>query len=397
MHCHSWLPQSRAIINHSKARSVDPLLKHRRLFGTDLRVNLVGGHGGVLREVNHVLPREELEVALGEWLATKVAVRSGHIVLGLAQTEVAGESAWTRVEIDLHNVCDALCSEAALLGAVRLDEERERLRHADRIRELHESPLAEAGLDNRLGHPAARIRRRTVDLRRVFAREGAAAMRSPTAVRIDNDLAAGQACVALWATDDELSRRINVQVARVAAVDRESRRSALELDLLERCDNHFVVDQLIHRLHRGRNHLLARVLFPHVLAVLLDRALRLERLCVLGGDDDRVDHQRLDRAVGVLLVLDGHLRLAIRAEPPQRAVLAHVCELLAELRRHQVRQRHARLGLVRGVPEHDALVAGADVEVRLAHVHAASNVRRLLVDAHKHLTCLAGEALRVDR
>ena len=117
----------------------------------------------------------------------------------------------------------------------------------------------------------------------------------------------------------------------------------------------------------------------------------------LGRDDDGVDHERLNRAVGVLLVLDRDLRLAVGAEPPERAVLAHVGEGLAELGRHQVGERHARLGLVRGVAEHDALVARADVEVRLADVHAAGNVGRLLVDADEHLARVAREALRVDR
>ena len=73
-----------------------------------------------------------------------------------------------------------------------------------------------------------------------------------------------------------------------------------------------------------------------VLAVLLLGALGLERLGVLGGDDNGVDHGGLDRAVGVLVVLDGDLGLAVGAQPPQGAVLAHVRQHLAELGRHQV-------------------------------------------------------------
>lgn len=60
-------------------------------------------------------------------------------------------------------------------------------------------------------------------------------------------------------------------------------------------------------------------------------------------------------------------------------------------------ERHVALRLVRRVPKHDALVAGPHVQIRLAHVHAARNVGRLLVDAHQHLARVAGETLRVDR
>ena len=61
-----------------------------------------------------------------------------------------------------------------------------------------------------------------------------------------------------------------------------------------------------------------------------------------------------------------------------------------------MRERHAVLGLVGRVAEHDALIAGADIQVGLAHVHATRNVRRLLVDADEHLARLAREALGVD-
>jgi len=83
-------------------------------------------------------------------------------------------------------------------------------------------------------------------------------------------------------------------------------------------------------------------------------------------------------------VLDRDLRLAVGAQPPERAILAHVGELLAQARRDQVRERHAVSSLVRGVAKHDALVAGVNVQVQLAHVHAARDVGRLLLGAHQH-------------
>mmetsp|Transcript_24426 Transcript_24426/g.58520 ORF Transcript_24426/g.58520 Transcript_24426/m.58520 type:complete len:497 (+) Transcript_24426:101-1591(+) len=383
---------------------IDPLGEDLLLGLLDGLLDVVGRHLDVRLQVLGVLPREEGLAVLGVRRAAEVAVRGGDVVLRLAKLQVARERAGARVEVDLHDVGDRLRGQVTVLGAVGLDEEGERLGDADGVRQLHARALAQARRDDGLGHPAARVGRRAVDLGRVLAREGAAAVRAPAAVGINDDLAAGQAGVALRAADDELARRVDVQVARLAVVQRGGGLAVLQLDRVERREDHVLVDRLVHVGHGRSDLLLARVLAAHVLAGLLGRALLLERLGVLGGDDDRVDLLRLDRAVGLLHVLDRDLRLAVRAQPPERAVLAHVGELLAQAGRDQVRQRHAVGGLVRRVAEHDALVAGADVQVGLAHravgvvtVHAAGDVGRLLVDAHEHLAGVAREALGRDR
>mmetsp|Transcript_26063 Transcript_26063/g.67361 ORF Transcript_26063/g.67361 Transcript_26063/m.67361 type:complete len:217 (-) Transcript_26063:348-998(-) len=216
-------------------------------------------------------------------------------------------------------------------------------------------------------------------------------MRTPAAVRVNDDLPAGESGVPLRATDDELTRRVDVHVARLTVVQRDRWLAVLEDDLLKRLLHDMLHDRLVHVLHGWGSLILASV------ASDLRLALGLLRLSVLGGDDDRVDLHRFDRAICVLLVLDRDLRLAIRTQPPERAILAHIRELLAKSRRDEVRERHAVLGLVRGVAEHDALVTSADVEIILADVHAARDVRRLLVDAHKHLARVARHALRCDR
>ena len=77
-------------------------------------------------------------------------------------------------------------------------------------------------------------------------------------------------------------------------------------------------------------------------------------LGVLAGDDDGVE---ADRAVAV--VLDGDLGLAVGAQVGHGAVLAHRGELLGEPVRQPDRQRHQLGGVVAGVAEHQALVAGA--------------------------------------
>merc|ERR1719409_1108278 len=55
--------------------------------------------------------------------------------------------------------------------------------------------------------------------------------------------------------------------------------------------------------------------------------------------------------------------------------------------------RHRILRLIRGVAEHDALVASADVHLVLPDVHATSNVGALLVDRNLHVRGVAAQAL----
>ena len=98
------------------------------------------------------------------------------------------------------------------------------------------------------------------------------------------------------------------------------------------------------------------------------------------------------RAVRLLHVLDRDLHLAVGAQPPDRAILAHVGELLGP-----GASRSGQHSLVRGVAKHAALVAGANVQVATCPcAHAARDVGRL-VDAHQHLASVAREALGLDR
>ena len=83
--------------------------------------------------------------------------------------------------------------------------------------------------------------------------------------------------------------------------------------------------------------------------------VEVDVLGVLRGEHDGVD---ADRAV-VGVVLDGDLGLAVGAQVGQRAVLADRGELLGEALRDHDRQRHQLVGVVAGVAEHQALVAGA--------------------------------------
>jgi hypothetical protein len=90
-----------------------------------------------------------------------------------------------------------------------VDVDRHRLGHADGVGELDGAAVGEAGGDDVLGEVARRIGGRAVDLGRVLAREGAAAVRGRAAVGVDDDLAAGEAGVAVGPPMTKLAGRVD--------------------------------------------------------------------------------------------------------------------------------------------------------------------------------------------
>ena len=119
---------------------------------------------------------------------------------------------------------------------------------------------------------------------------------------------------------------------------------------------------------------------------------------VLGGEHHRVD---ADGAV-LVVVLDGDLGLAVGAQVVERAVLAYLGEPLGEPVRDGDRQRHQLGGVVGGVAEHQALVAGALLVERVlggadprlvAVVDALRDVGGLAADGDLDAAGLAVEAL----
>src|SRR4030095_12831108 len=90
------------------------------------------------------------------------------------------------------------------------------------VRALHWSPRGQAGRDDVLGDVARHVAGGAVDLRRILAREGAAAVRARAAVRIDDDLPSGEAGVAHRPARHEAPGRIYMDHA------------ALEVDELRR-------------------------------------------------------------------------------------------------------------------------------------------------------------------
>jgi len=153
--------------------------------------------------------------------------------------------------------------------------------------------------------------------------EKAPPMSAPATVCVDDDLATREASISLWASDDELPGGIDVKMG-VIAIQRDCRLAILQFDLLKAFHDHILLNVLVHHFHSWRSHLWALV----PLAFLAAHSLAW--FGVLRGDNDRVNLQRLHRAIVILLVLDCYLGLAIRPQPPQRTVLADVCQLLAQ-------------------------------------------------------------------
>merc|ERR1719440_295106 len=188
-------------------------------------------------------------------------------------------------------------------------------------------------------------------------------------------------CIALGTSNDELAGGIDVQIC-VITEKCESGLTILQSDFFQSLFDHVLHNQLVHFFHAGSRHLSACV------ASTLLAAHGLQGFSMLSGDHHGVNLQWLHRAICLLRILDGNLSLAIWAQPPQLATLAHIGELLAQASGHGMCQWHAILGLVASISKHDALIASANIHFVLAHMHSSGNVWALLVDANDDLASL---------
>ncbi len=121
---------------------------------------------------------------------------------------------------------------------------------------------------------------------------------------------------------------------------------------------------------------------------------------VLRGDQHGVHAHR----TVMFVVLDGHLRLAVRTQMGHDALLAHLGQPVRQPVGQVDRQRHQRVGLVAGVAEHHALVAGALRLVALLAAggrlpfaiqpfHTLVDLRALFGQRHQHA---AGVGVQTD-
>ena len=110
---------------------------------------------------------------------------------------------------------------------------------------------------------------------------------------------------------------------------------------------------------------------------------------MLRADDDRVAADGLAVAVA-----HRHLALGVGTKERARAVAAHDALLLHEAVRVVDRRGHERFRLVAREAEHQALVAGAQIELVVHRlVDALLDVLRLLVVAHENRAALVVDAV----
>jgi len=198
----------------------------------------------------------------------------------------------------------------------------------------------QAGGDHVLCHVAAHVGGAAIDFRRVLARKCPAAVPAHPAVGIDDNLAAGEAGIALRAADDKAAGRVDQEL-------------------------------------RLRREQILRQHFPNDLldAEFLDLRVR-HAFGVLGRDDDVGDRDGL-----AVLVNDRDLALGVRAQPFHLAALADAREFAAQTVREHDRRRHELRRLVARIAKHQALIARALLGVLLAiglpGIHALRDVGRL--------------------
>uniref|UniRef100_A0A182IV73 Uncharacterized protein n=1 Tax=Anopheles atroparvus TaxID=41427 RepID=A0A182IV73_ANOAO len=229
---------------------------------------------------------------------SEVTVGTGALVERSAQLQVLDDSARAKIEIVRHDLQQLLLT--VLRSAVIEYCDGQRFSQADGVRHLHQATAADARLHKRLGDPAGCISSRSIDLGEILTREGTTTMGAPAAVRVHDDLASGQAGIALRTADDKHAARIDVH-------DR------VGVELFER--------NLIGVLQRNNNRVHA----------LRDARARLK--AVLGRD----------------------LGLRVRAGPPEIPTAAQLGNLLVQAMGQHHRQRHTLFRFIGGITEHQPL------------------------------------------
>ena len=98
-------------------------------------------------------------------VAAEVTVRGRLLEDGSAQVQVADQCAGAEVEVALDDL-GQLGVRLATAGAraVRINEDGQRVRHTDRVGELDQHTVAEAGRDEGLGHPTGSVGSGTIHL-----------------------------------------------------------------------------------------------------------------------------------------------------------------------------------------------------------------------------------------
>src|SRR5215471_14801091 len=209
-------------------------------------------HSGVVPEVLDAVETLPGEIGLA---SAEVPVGGRLLVDRAAEVQVLDDAGGREVEVASDHRLEL--RRGHLAGAIGLDHDRDRIRYADRVGHLYLRSLRETRPDDVLRHVTGHVARGSVDLRRILPGEGAAPVGTRAAVRVDDDLAPGEARVTHRPAGDEPSSRVDV-------IDDASR-----------------VDEMA---GNGRQDDVRN----HVLSNLLERDIR----AMLRRDDDRLDRHR---------------------------------------------------------------------------------------------------------
>src|SRR5690554_2952484 len=287
-----------------------------------------------------LLPRERGEglAANGHlvWVAAEVAVGCCGAVHRVQQVQHVGDRIWAQVEVRAYQVDDLVVADLASAEGVQGNGGR--LGYTNGVGHLNLALLSQASGHDVLGYVRPSEGARPVTLRGVFAGEGAATVAAIAAVGVYDDFTAGQATVANRAADYELAGWVDVELGVFVQQFRRQR---------------VFDDQLHHRFFQ---------VFLGDVRVVLGR-----------------QHHGVDAHHFAVLIAAGDLALGVRAQPRQQAALAGLGLALHQPVREGDRSWHQHVGLVAGIAEHQALVAGALV-FRLLAVNALGDVHRLLAD-----------------
>src|SRR3984893_2901614 len=288
------------------------------------------------QRVDHIglLPRKEPVVRH----AAEMAVGGGGLIDRPLQPERLDDPGGPEIKQLAQRRRQFLVRDCARVESV--DQDRNRLGHADRIRHLDFALGCEPRRDHILGHVARHVAGRAVDLARILARERAAAVAPVAAVCVDDDLASGEPAIAMRTADHEAAGRVDVDYR------------VLGQELFGNCR----LDQLLdHGLAHGR---------------MADVAAMLRR-----------DYHRPDLDRPSARVPHRNLALAVGQQEIGLALMAQLGKVLHQPMRERDRQRHLFRRLVAGEHEHQSLVAGALFRVQpLALGDALRDVGRLRLD-----------------
>lgn len=289
-------------------------------------------------------------------VSAKVAVFRRLLVDRAFKVQLFDNVTGAEVEIRRNDLLDLLVG-AVNRRSVGIDVDRQRVRKADSVRNLHKHAVGELVRHDRFGDEAGVVSSGAIDLGWVLAGEGTTSVGAPSTIGIHNNLAASKTGISSGAALNEGTRGVD--------------------------DNLGVLQEI------SGNNLSDDLLFKN-----LTNSLDVDAGFVLSRDQNVVGADNFQRAIGVLLVLKNDLRFAVGAEPWDLSIVALISHLLANLVGEPVRVgvQVFLVPLISGVSKHEALVTSTKVALVLTHMNTISDFFCLSLDVADNIALAAIKA-----